>query len=239
MSWFRFYGEVINDPKVQKLTPTMFKHWVNVLCLASAHDGVIPLPNDVAFAMRIGEGRAAEMLDELLALNLLDADDEGTLRPHNWSARQYKSDTSTERVRKHRRNVSVTPPETEQNRDRSETETETEAEDTADAVAPPEDENLLPFEPREPVIKEITPAYLMTLAERFPSLAVSREYEKYQDYNRTKGRAVKDHGAAFRNWLRKAEDYERERRTNGQSRSAARANGLSPADKARLQLAGR
>lgn len=113
MNWFRFYGEVINDPKVQKLTPTMFKHWVNVLCLASMHDGVIPLPCDVAFATRISEGRAAEMLDELLALNLLDADDEGTLTPHNWSARQYKSDTSTERVKKHRRNVSVTPPETE------------------------------------------------------------------------------------------------------------------------------
>jgi hypothetical protein len=127
VNWFRFYGEVINDPKVQKLTPTMFKHWINVLCLASMHDGIIPAPCDVAFATRISEGRAAEMLDELLALNLLDADDEGTLSPHNWSTRQYKSDTSTERVKKHRRNVSVTPPDTEQNRDRSETETDASA----------------------------------------------------------------------------------------------------------------
>ena len=39
--WFRFYGDALNDPKVQMLPPETFKSWVNVLCLASQNDGVL------------------------------------------------------------------------------------------------------------------------------------------------------------------------------------------------------
>lgn len=138
MDWFRMYSEVVHDAKVQKLSPTMFKHWVNVLCLANNAEprGRVPLPTDIAFGLRISEGRAAVLLDELLALQLLDADDEGNLYPHNWEARQFESDNSTARVQRFRNkktvtrnvtsNVSETPPEadteTEQNRNRAEPE---------------------------------------------------------------------------------------------------------------------
>jgi hypothetical protein len=216
VSWFRFYGEVINDPKVQKLTPTMFKHWVNVLCLASMHDGVIPLPADVAFAMRISEGRAAEMLDELLALNLMDADDEGTLRPHNWSARQYKSDTSTERVRKHRRNVSVTPPDTEDTEQKQITEqsrTETD----------PDTEALLPFEPPSTRSRswEDVDLLLPSLIEDFGLVDVPRELGKAKDWLLANGKKKKDHVSFFRNWLRRAEEYSNDRRAQPEQRRSA------------------
>lgn len=89
MQWFRFYADVVNDPKVQRLSPTMFRHWVNVLCIASMNGGAIPPATDLAFALRISEGKACEMLDELVALHLLDADEEGLLTPHNWRKRQY------------------------------------------------------------------------------------------------------------------------------------------------------
>lgn len=94
MDWFKFHHDAVFDPKVQKLSPTLFKHWVNVLCLASGNTprGRVPPPADVAFHLRIAEGRAVVMLDELMALDLLDADDEGNLYPHNWSARQYEGD---------------------------------------------------------------------------------------------------------------------------------------------------
>ena len=91
MDWFKFHHGAVNDPKVQKLSPTMFKHWVNVLCLASANTprGRVPAPGDVAFALRIAEGRAQTLLDDLMALGLLDEDGEGNLVPHNWKGRQY------------------------------------------------------------------------------------------------------------------------------------------------------
>ena len=40
--WFRFYNEALDDPKVQKLPPALFKSWVNLLCLTARHDGTLP-----------------------------------------------------------------------------------------------------------------------------------------------------------------------------------------------------
>ena len=103
--WFRFYSDALNDPKVQKLPPPLFKHWVNLLCVASKHEGLIPKPSDLAFEMRLKDAVVESMIRQLESVGLLDRAAE-TLRPHNWNARQYKSDVSTERVRKHRETVS-------------------------------------------------------------------------------------------------------------------------------------
>ena len=40
--WFRLYVGVVHDPKVQALPPRLFKFWINLLCITSEHDGVIP-----------------------------------------------------------------------------------------------------------------------------------------------------------------------------------------------------
>ena len=117
--WFRFYNETLDDPKVQKLSPALFKAWVNLLCLTARHDGTLPPATDIAFALRLSDATVVTTLDELVGAGLLDHDETG-LRPHNWRSRQYASDVSTERVKQHRngkRNVSpsvaVTPSETE------------------------------------------------------------------------------------------------------------------------------
>lgn len=102
MGWFRLYSDVLYDPKVQRLSPTMFKHWVNLLCLANNQEprGLLPSPVDVGYALRMSEQRATVLLDELLALELLDADDEGNLSPHNWGSRQFASDARDTEGRK-------------------------------------------------------------------------------------------------------------------------------------------
>lgn len=138
LPWFRLYNEVVDDPKVQRLSGAMFKHWINVLCLASKNGGIVPSLKDVAFKLRINESKAALMLDELLALTLLDAGQEGELRPHNWEGRQYRSDDVTARVQKSRakRNVTgnadetlhVTPPDTDTDQKQIRAETEGESE---------------------------------------------------------------------------------------------------------------
>lgn len=133
--WFRMYSDILDDPKVQKLPPDLFKAWVNLLCLASRHDGVLPDMEDIAFALRLSQEVTRDIVVTLSQRGLLD--DENGLAPHNWAERQFKSDTAEdarERKRKQRArekeqtkaedvtechsdsHSEVTPPDTEQNR---------------------------------------------------------------------------------------------------------------------------
>lgn len=129
MRWFRFYDEALDDPKVQRLSHESFHVWVNLLCVASRNSGHIPEDmTDLAFSMRMQPARLDSQIRTLIAAGLIDRDD--GLRPHNWDGRQYESDSSAERMRRHRqrkRDGEVTShvtvgddrsdvPDTEQNR---------------------------------------------------------------------------------------------------------------------------
>jgi hypothetical protein len=138
--WFRYYDSALDDPKVQRLPAELFKVWVNLLCVASRHDGRLPSVPDLAFALRMTDEAVDRMLRALIERGLLDRDGDG-LAPHNWNGRQHKSDDSAERVRRFRSKVkqecngasavTVTPPDTD-------TDTE-EREKTRDARALPPD----------------------------------------------------------------------------------------------------
>lgn len=117
--WFRMYDEILDDPKVQKLAPGTFKMWVNVLALCSRCGGRLPPVSDCAFAFRETEASVSSAFHALQEAGLLVTVDE-TFQPRNWRKRQYKSDTSTERVRSFRkrsRNVTETAPDTETDTD--------------------------------------------------------------------------------------------------------------------------
>lgn len=135
MQWFRLYDEVLNDPKIQNLPENIFKFWVNLLCLANKHGGVLPDIDAISFALRVSKKKAEANMSVLEMTGLIDRTDNG-LEPHNWKSRQYKSDSSADRMRRlrERKNtvtcdvtstVTVTRPE---NRDRTDTETEQRAE---------------------------------------------------------------------------------------------------------------
>lgn len=100
--WFRFYNDALEDPKVQRLSGPLFKSWINCLCLASKHDGVLPPVEDIAFALRINEKTAQEVIDSLQGAGLIDETSNG-YAPHNWDGRQFKSDVSTDRVKRFRK----------------------------------------------------------------------------------------------------------------------------------------
>jgi hypothetical protein len=123
MNWFRMYSETLNDPKVQSLSGDEFKAWVNLLCLASQNNSEGFSEKTAAFALRLPEKKAWKIIKLFLHIGLLDITESG-LKPHNWAIRQYKSDTSNDRVRRHREragnaagNVTVTPPETDTDTD--------------------------------------------------------------------------------------------------------------------------
>ena len=82
------------------------------------NDGAIPPVEDVAFALRLDAKKARGLLERLIAGGLV-TNDETVMRPHKWDQRQYKSDVSTDRVKRFRQrskkppeHVSETPDET-------------------------------------------------------------------------------------------------------------------------------
>lgn len=122
--WFRFYAEVLNDAKVQKLDGDTFKAWVNLLCIASENDGKFPDDEALAFAMRMDNNACRTVVERLLNATLIDRVNGGAngwhYAPHSWAKRQYKSDTSTDRVKRFRqrsKTVSETAPDTDTDTD--------------------------------------------------------------------------------------------------------------------------
>jgi hypothetical protein len=99
--WFRYYDGALDDPKVQRLSPPVFKGWVNLLCLASRDGGKLPSLSNIAFALRVTEHEADTLIQALLTAGLID-DVKGQMMPHNWNARQYEDRTNALRQQRFR-----------------------------------------------------------------------------------------------------------------------------------------
>lgn len=146
-NWFRFYDDVVNDPKLIRLPDELYRAWVNLLCIAAKNDGVLPELADVALVLRVKEAKAAEIITKLVRAKLLD-DENGIFVPHNWQGRQFKSDDSGERVKRHRakkRNGTVTAEcnvTSEPLRNAPEEKRETREENKADARAVSRSQNF-------------------------------------------------------------------------------------------------
>jgi hypothetical protein len=138
MQWLRLYDDVLDDPKVQRLPPDLFKHWINLLCLANEGQPRGTLPScldDLAFRLRLTTPDAYAMMIDLKERGLMDFIDE-RWKPHNWDTRQFKSDDVNVRVKALRernvtRNVAqksnetlrVTAPDTDTDTDTERSET--------------------------------------------------------------------------------------------------------------------
>jgi hypothetical protein len=153
--WWRFYSDAIFDPKLLRLSDAMFRAWTTLLCLAAKNDGVLPTAQDIALTLRMKPAKVAEWITTLVAAGLIDRTEAG-FEPHNWSGRQYKSDVSTDRVKRFRnaqRNaaptVSETPPETE-------TETEKNSEPNGSGAAAPDDPRSRLFSEGLPAIERMS-----------------------------------------------------------------------------------
>lgn len=132
--WFRFYTEAVGDRKLRRLAPET--RWLFVACLSAARmspqpgtllvsDGVQMVEEDLVDIACLSAGAVRRGLSSLLTAGLLDRDQNGCLFVPKWRERQFESDVSTDRTRKHRsmeRPIDV--PGTHQN-----TETEAEAEE--------------------------------------------------------------------------------------------------------------
>ncbi len=152
--WFRMYEEILDDPKVQKLPDDLFKAWVNVLALSSRNGGKLGNVSDCAFALRLTDDAIVTLLDRLLNAGLIDRVSGGangySYAPHSWDKRQYKSDSSTSRVKRFREKSEPLPetaPETD-----TEADTETDRKGTIVPTVPASKPDLLDKETVEAII---------------------------------------------------------------------------------------
>lgn len=151
MRWFRFYSEALDDDKVQGLAAPLFKHWVNLLCIASYNQGEIVNLQQAAFRLRLPPKKAEKIITELVDRGLLEPGGEGWA-PHNWAGRQFASDDVAGRVRKHRQDVTgnvtkplrETPPEADTEADTEQNRTDPETEDNIFRLC---EQTIGPFDP--------------------------------------------------------------------------------------------
>ena len=218
--WFRFYDDTINDPKILKLSEAMRWYWTALLCVASKNNGTLPALDDIAIQLRVTAAKATEIISTLVKATLLDKIETG-FTPHNWNGRQYKSDVSTERVkrfRKQQRNVSETPPDTD-------TDTDTEAEKKVESAR----------KRGARLAEDWTPAQidLNEAVCKIGDARVGEELLKFKDYWKAQPgqRGVKlDWDATWRNWIRNA----RGPQNNGKTQDNPRAGSLIGAIDRRL-----
>lgn len=209
MKWFRLYDDVLDDPKVQQLPPATFKHWINLLCLASKTEprGTLPQMSAIAFRLRLSEAKAMALISELSSLGFIDGDDDETLRPHNWEGRQRMSDNVADRVRKHRAAVSGNEHVTLQKRT-VDTDTDTDTE---------KDRNLtVSGSPKPPKTRTIKTPVPDALADAIPpdvwteigsEQGLSDDQLRFEtglmvDHYRGKAERRADWVATWRNWMR-------------------------------------
>ena len=181
--WFRMYAEFATDPKVQMMSEAYQRRYLMILCLRCCNDDVTLHVTEVAFQLRISDSEWEETRAVFIAKGLITEDNQ----PTAWDKRQYVSDSSAERVRKHREknkqdvkrpcNVTVTPPDTD---------TDTDTEDL-DRYA--EDSLLM----------------IKTILKLFPAMAGSYafEFEKWREYRQGK-KPVLDLKLNLMDWMKRA-----------------------------------
>lgn len=98
--WFRLYAEFSHDPKVQMMSEAMQRRYVMVMCLRCSNSLVTLHEAEIAFHLRITDAELAETKQLFIDKGFID----GEWNVLNWEKRQFKSDSSAERVARHRRN---------------------------------------------------------------------------------------------------------------------------------------
>lgn len=193
--WFRFYEDAVFDPKVQCLEPELFKFWVNMLCVCSKSSGSLPTIRHLSYSLRMQERKVDRLLGLLVDAGLIDRTDQG-LEPHNWHGRQYKSDVSTERVKRFRERSSSVEETPSENRVQK---TDTEQRDKKPAQAR---KTKLPddWQPSEE---------LLAYAAEQGCVDPKDTAERFRLHHQSKGTMGADWGRGFQYWCRNEKNFRR------------------------------
>jgi hypothetical protein len=230
MKWFRFYDEVLDDPKVQRLPADLRWYWTMLLCIANrnANRGTLPDIADIAFHLRISESDTEQVVAQLAAAGLVDADGNGRFTMHNWNGRQRVSDDVSQRVQKHRehvtRNVTETVPRARVTDTETDTETDTDTESMLvkggvgeNTPAPPK-----PATKRKSQVPEdwqpSEKGRDYALSKGMAAADIAHEVGKFRNHHRSRGTLFLDIDAAWRTWSDNHAQFSRARAPNANGR---------------------
>ena len=198
MTWFRTYDDALDNPKVQALPGPIFKHWFNLLCLASQNKprGSLPPENKIAFRLRLKPCRLSKIIEHLIDSNLLERDSSGTLQVHDWYTRQYvlhAKCTPTVRsfVEKKRLSSSFKSPDTDTDTDK-----------------PP----IIPLKRGKPKTG-VPPDFRVTdemkkwASKHVPAVDLTEQTEAFLDHHGAKGSVFKDWTLAWHTWMRNSQKW--------------------------------
>lgn len=189
--WFRMYHEFATDPKVQMLSEADQRRFVMLLCLKCCNGDVTLQDEEAAFQLRISNEEFAQTKQLLIEKGLIDE----TLTPTAWDKRQYASDSSAARVRKHREKKKQGCNVTETKSNALDTEADTETDTTGEKNSPASGSSKIPNCPHQtlvnlyheklsqlPKVQKLTDArkgQLRSLWQEHPSL---NWWERYFEY---------------------------------------------------------
>ena len=131
MEWLRLYTDILDDEKIAQLSDNQYRIFTFLMLMASENDlgGVVTQSHKaIAWRLRMPVNRIKSAIEKLEALNII-SNENNTITFLNWHKRQYKSDNSTERVKRFRNKKETFTPtlenRTEQIQNRTDTDTET------------------------------------------------------------------------------------------------------------------
>lgn len=142
MQWFRLYNRIIDDEKLRLLAFEDRWHFVAICCLRSS--GLLNEPDSELRNRKIAVKLGVQVRElEEISRRLRDVDlvDEN-LNPIAWDELQYRSDNSTERVKKYREKQSRNAKQRLRNVSETVQETETETESISSNEDRPSDDGL-------------------------------------------------------------------------------------------------
>jgi hypothetical protein len=130
MKWFRLWVDILDDHKIAQLSDYEFRTFIFLLACASEEDALngtlTRLLPDINRRCRRRIDWLNKAFETFQRLGLVEISSEGIITITNWNKRQFQTDDSYKRVKKHRekqavRNVSVTvnetPPDTDTDTD--------------------------------------------------------------------------------------------------------------------------
>ncbi len=101
--WIKLYDEILDDPKMGRLSDGAYRFCINLFLLASRHpsrDGSLPELDDIAWMLRLSNDMAQSHLGELIRAGIAVSDERGTVIA-KFAERQGAVDV-TERMRQYR-----------------------------------------------------------------------------------------------------------------------------------------
>lgn len=200
--WFRMYSEFATDAKVQMLSEAMQRRYLMLMCLRCSNALVTLHDEEIAFQLRISDEELAETKALFIKKGFIDS----SWNLLNWEKRQFASDSSKDRVAKHRAlqkqkqeqasNGDVTLHETKANG--LDTDTDTEQSNSAPSAKSPRGTALpkdwtLPDDWRTWAVKERPDVDVVLAADSFRDFWIGKAGKD--------GRKA-DWQATWRNWVR-------------------------------------